>query len=170
MDVMFSILIIEDDITFSLMLKTWLGKKGFEVTTTSSISEAKSKIENGRYDLILSDLRLPDGNGIDLLKWAKNNLSSLPFIMMTSYADIQTAVQAMKLGASDYISKPLNPDELFAKMQDVLKGEKSEKQSKQSNGNSVVTSYIEGQSQAAHILYDHDHNPGNCSMASYSYA
>ncbi|MDD4590870.1 MAG: sigma-54 dependent transcriptional regulator [Parabacteroides sp.] len=152
---MFSILIIEDDITFSLMLKTWLGKKGFEVTTTSSISEAKSKIENVKYDLILSDLRLPDGNGIDLLKWAKENLSSLPFIMMTSYADIQTAVQAMKLGASDYISKPLNPDELFVKMQDVLKGEKSEKQPKQSNGSIARPSYIEGQSQAAHILYDH---------------
>jgi len=103
----------------------------------------------------LSDLRLPDGNGIDLLKWAKENLSSLPFIMMTSYADIQTAVQAMKLGASDYISKPLNPDELFVKMQDVLKGEKSEKQPKQSNGSIVRPSYIEGQSQAAHILYDH---------------
>lgn len=66
-----SILIVEDDITFSLMLKTWLGKKGFEVKTFSSVSDAKRQIENGGYDLILSDLRLPDGDGVDLLKWAK---------------------------------------------------------------------------------------------------
>ena len=68
-----SILIIEDDITFSLMLKTWLGKKGFEVSTVSSVLEAKKRIGEAGYDLILSDLRLPDGDGIDLLKWMKEN-------------------------------------------------------------------------------------------------
>lgn len=69
------------------MLKTWLGKKGFEVKTFSSVSDAKRQIENGGYDLILSDLRLPDGDGIDLLKWVKEKQTSLPLIMMTSYAE-----------------------------------------------------------------------------------
>ncbi|WP_289201876.1 response regulator, partial [Parabacteroides goldsteinii] len=68
---MLSVLIVEDDITFSLMLTTWLGKKGFEVKALSSVSDAKRQIESVSYDLILSDLRLPDGDGIDLLKWVK---------------------------------------------------------------------------------------------------
>ena len=106
-----SILILEDDITFSLMLKTWLGRKGFEVSSVSSVSDARSRIEDASFDLILSDLRLPDGDGIDLLKWIKENNFVIPLIMMTSYAEIQTAVQAIKLGASDYIAKPLNPEE-----------------------------------------------------------
>lgn len=147
-----SILIVEDDITFSLMLKTWLGKKGFEVKTLSSVSEAKRQIENAAYDLILSDLRLPDGDGIDLLKWIKEKQSSLPLIMMTSYAEIQTAVQAIKLGATDYIAKPLNPEELLGKIREVVKAEStSHPVAKPSETNA----YIEGQSPAARQLYDH---------------
>lgn len=147
-----SILIIEDDITFSLMLTTWLGKKGFEVTTSSSVSDAKSRIENNLFDLILSDLRLPDGDGIDLLKWMKKKDSSIPLIMMTSYADIQTAVQAIKLGASDYISKPLNPDELLGKIRDVIKAGSTPAAQPAGPGGSQ---YIEGKSQAACLLYEH---------------
>lgn len=147
-----SILIIEDDITFSLMLKTWLGKKGFEVKALSSVSDAKRQIENVSYDLILSDLRLPDGDGIDLLKWIKEKQGTMPFIMMTSYAEIQTAVQAIKLGASDYIAKPINPEELLGKIREVVKTTLPEHPvSKPSDGNT----YIEGQSPVARQLYDH---------------
>lgn len=150
---MLSVLIVEDDITFSLMLKTWLGKKGFEVKALSSVSDAKRQIESVRYDLILSDLRLPDGDGIDLLKWVKEKYTSLPLIMMTSYAEIQTAVQAIKLGASDYIAKPLNPEELLNKIREVVKTSTVEHTpaKKSSEGNT----YIEGQSPAAHQLFDH---------------
>lgn len=148
-----SILIVEDDITFSLMLKTWLGKKGFEVKTFSSVSDAKRQIENGGYDLILSDLRLPDGDGIDLLKWVKEKQTSLPLIMMTSYAEIQTAVQAIKLGASDYIAKPLNPEELLGKIRELIKTVPAEHRpaAKSSESNT----YIEGQSPVARQLFDH---------------
>ena len=96
---MLSILIVEDDITFSLMLTTWLGKKGFVVRSSSSVSDAKRRLGEEAFDLVISDLRLPDSDGIDLLKWLKSTHPSLPLIMMTSYAEIQTAVQAMKLGA-----------------------------------------------------------------------
>lgn len=147
-----SILIIEDDITFSLMLTTWLGKKGFEIKALSSVSDAKRQIESVNYDLILSDLRLPDGDGIDLLKWVKEKKNALPFIMMTSYAEIQTAVQAIKLGASDYIAKPINPEELLGKIREVVKHTTQDHPvSKSSEGNA----YIEGQSPAARQLYDH---------------
>lgn len=103
---MLSILIVEDDITFSLMLTTWLGKKGFVVRSSSSVSDAKRRLGEEAFDLVISDLRLPDSDGIDLLKWLKSTHPSLPLIMMTSYAEIQTAVQAMKLGAADYIAEP----------------------------------------------------------------
>ena len=162
-----SILILEDDITFSLMLKTWLGRKGFEVSSVSSVSDARSRIEDVSFDLILSDLRLPDGDGIDLLKWIKENNFVIPLIMMTSYAEIQTAVQAIKLGASDYIAKPLNPEELLGKIKDVIKTEtgsvasatelerpaRSAKRPEPSGG--TRSQYVEGQSQAARQLYEH---------------
>lgn len=150
---MLSILIVEDDITFSLMLTTWLGKKGFAVNSSSSVLDAKRKIEEGTFDLVLSDLRLPDSDGISLLRWLKETHPSLPLIMMTSYAEIQTAVQAMKLGAADYIAKPLNPDELLGKIREIMKGEEPIPSKPQDRSSSSL--YIEGQSQAARQLYEH---------------
>lgn len=150
---MLSILIVEDDITFSLMLTTWLGKKGFVVRSSSSVSDAKRRLGEEAFDLVISDLRLPDSDGIDLLKWLKNTHPSLPLIMMTSYAEIQTAVQAMKLGAADYIAKPLNPDELLGKIRELAHVE--EKAPARVPVPSAPDLYIEGQSQAARQLYEH---------------
>ena len=150
---MLSILIVEDDITFSLMLTTWLGKKGFVVISSSSVSDAKRRLGEEAFDLVISDLRLPDSDGIDLLKWLNNTHPSLPLIMMTSYAEIQTAVQAMKLGASDYIAKPLNPDELLGKIKELVHVE--EKAPTRVPVSSAPDLYIEGQSQAARQLYEH---------------
>ena len=150
---MLSILIVEDDITFSLMLTTWLGKKGFVVRSSSSVSDAKRRLGEEAFDLVISDLRLPDSDGIDLLKWLKSTHPSLPLIMMTSYAEIQTAVQAMNLGAADYIAKPLNPDELLGKIKELVYVE--EKAPARVPVSSAPDLYIEGQSQAARQLYEH---------------
>ena len=150
---MLSILIVEDDITFSLMLTTWLGKKGFVVRSSSSVSDAKRRLGEEAFDLVISDLRLPDSDGIDLLKWLKSTHPSLPLIMMTSYAEIQTAVQAMKLGAADYIAKPLNPDVLLGKIKELVHVE--EKAPTRVPVSSAPDLYIEGQSQAARQLYEH---------------
>ena len=79
-----------------------------------SISKAKT------VDLILSDLRLPDHEGIDLLKWMNEQGKAIPLIIMTGYADIQSAVLAMKLGARDYIAKPVNPGELLKKISECF--------------------------------------------------
>jgi len=122
---MTSILIVEDDITYGMMLKTWLGKKGFQVISVSSIARAQKHIESETVDLILSDLRLPDKDGIDLLKWLGEHGLQIPLIIMTGYADIQSAVQAMKLGACDYIAKPVNPDELLKKIGEALNASSS---------------------------------------------
>ena len=111
-----NVLIIEDDITLSLMLKTWLTKKGFVVESVINVADAKRAIKNFLPDLILSDLRLPDDSGLSFLKYVKEWDNNIIFIMMTGYADIQTAVESIKCGAFDYIAKPLNPEELYRKI------------------------------------------------------
>jgi len=144
---MIFVLIIEDDITFSLMLSTWLKKKGLQVNSVASIAEAKTKIERDAYDLLLSDLYLPDGNGMDLLKWLRSKDMSIPFIMMTNYAEIQTAVQSIKLGASDYIAKPIQPEDLWTKITELCR--KSPVQSP------LAHKPIEGDSPMVKQMYQH---------------
>ncbi len=161
-----SILIVEDDITYGMMLKTWLGKKGFQVSSVSSISRAQKHIKAETVDLILSDLRLPDRDGIDLLKWLGEHSLHIPLIIMTGYADIQSAVQAIKLGACDYIAKPVNPDELLKKMDEALKPSSavpqqaahSSRTDKAFAADSTVdasSDYLEGESDAAKQLYNY---------------
>lgn len=151
-----SILIVEDDITFSLMLTTWLGKKGFRVQSVSSVKEAKQRMEGTFYDLVLSDLRLPDSDGIALLHWMKSQCPTVPVILMTGYAEIQSAVLAMKSGAADYIAKPLNPEELLNKINESL-ASNAESVVSQASSSSLPEPnlYIEGQSAAARVLYEH---------------
>jgi two-component system response regulator HydG len=102
------ILIIEDDPTFSLLLKTWCQKNDYEPTAVFTIESAKKAVLETSFDLILTDLRLPDSDGIMFLAWLKDEKFEIPVIMLTNYADIQTAVAAMKLGACDFMEKPVN--------------------------------------------------------------
>ena len=151
-----SILIIEDDLTFATMLKTWLGKKGFEVDTAGSSSRAKKQLSARSYDLILSDLRLPDQDGIHLLAWLRSQSCTTPFIIMTSYAEIQTAVQAIKQGASDYIAKPVQPDELLKKIKEAIqKSEVPDTPSEAHIEKNTPQSFLEGESEAAHQLFSY---------------
>lgn len=151
-----SILIIEDDLTFSTMLKTWLGKKGFEVDTASSSARAKKQLTAQSYDLILSDLRLPDQDGIHLLTWLRGQSCNTPFIIMTSYAEIQTAVQAMKQGASDYIAKPVQPDELLKKIKEAIqKGKTPDTPQAILEEKTSPQHFLEGESEAAHQLFSY---------------
>lgn len=155
-----SVLIVEDDITFGMMLKTWLTKKGFLVFSASSVANAQKVIAAEKVDLILSDLRLPDRDGIDLLKWLTAKATPVPLIIMTGYADIQSAVQAIKLGAKDYVAKPVNPDELLKKMNEALEPVEVKTTSNQPASSSTGTAkaelaagYLKGESDAAKQLY-----------------
>ena len=148
------ILIVEDDTTFAVMLQTWLSKKKFSVASVSGIAAAKKTLIESSVDLVLCDLRLPDGDGIDLLEWVSNRNVNVPSIVMTSYAAIPSAVQAMKLGARDYISKPVNPEDLLQKINEVFNaGVKTGKQIPVSESVPEETNYLEGQSEAARQLY-----------------
>ncbi|MDV7137951.1 sigma-54 dependent transcriptional regulator [Maribacter sp. TH_r10] len=101
------ILIIEDDTSFAQMLQKFLNRKGYEVEIGFTVKEGKLKLKQTDFDLLLTDLRLPDAEGIELISGLHKNI---PVIIMTGYAEVSSAVNAMKKGAFDYISKPFTPD------------------------------------------------------------
>lgn len=159
------ILIVEDDLTFATMMQTWLRKKGFDVDRVSSVSAAARQLTNTpSFDLILSDLRLPDHDGLFLLEWMRKHNLRIPFIVMTSYAEVQNAVLAMKTGASDYIAKPVQPDILLQKIRDALstpepapmpKPATPTPETKAQEPTADVPRYIEGKSEASRQLYEY---------------
>lgn len=99
--------------TFGTMMQTWLRKKGFEVDRATSVGAAVRLLHDAdgekNFHLVLSDLRLPDHDGLFLLSLMRKHGIDIPFIVMTSYAEVQNAVLAMKSGAADYIAKPVQP-------------------------------------------------------------
>ncbi|ALM08726.1 chemotaxis protein CheY [Sediminicola sp. YIK13] len=122
---MSKILIIEDDTAFCQMLEKFLTKKGYDVVTSFSAADAKGKIRESSFDLVLTDLRLPDYDGIALLGDIKELHPKVPVIVMTGYAEVGTAVEAMKKGAFDYISKPFTPEEIVMVIANALTSKSS---------------------------------------------
>lgn len=154
------ILILEDDVTFGTMLKTWFTKNSWDVVLTSKVEQAKLEFSDNDFDLILSDLRLPDGDGIMFLTWLRENKISTPFIIMTSYSDVQTAVLAMKLGAYDYLQKPINPTILQQKIESALSPivqtlTKEVKNESKKNSVSTQNKVVKGKSYVMQSLYSH---------------
>ena len=167
------ILIVEDDIAFGTMPQTWLRRKGFEVDKATSVGAAvKLLVDMKSVDLVLSDLRLPDHDGLRLLAWMHEHSINAPFIVMTNYAEVQNAVLAMKSGAADYIAKPVQPDILLQKINDAM--EQNAQQSNATIQNSTTQNaptahnsklktqnseaaprYIEGKSEASRQLYSY---------------
>jgi len=115
------ILIVDDDPAFCLMLSTFLEKNGFQTVKVHSGKDCLAAMIKSGFDLILTDLRLPDINGIEVLQEIKKKHSDTPVVLMTGYGEIRTAVKAMKLGAFEYVSKPVNPDEILLIVKSALK-------------------------------------------------
>ncbi|CAM1371006.1 Transcriptional regulatory protein ZraR [Tenacibaculum litoreum] len=154
------ILLVEDDVTFSNMLKHFLERHQYTVEVSYTIKNASALLKKHSYNLIFTDLRLPDGNGIDLLKQSKNTDSNIPVVLMTSYAEVSTAVQAMKQGAFDYISKPFNPDEVLEVISnalDVKPEEVTQTKKKDNKVSSSSSNIVSGISSASKSLYEHIH-------------
>lgn len=163
------LLIVDDDLTLAIMLRTWLSKQGFEVETASSVKAAGKKLlEDGPFDLVLSDLRLPDEDGLFLLQWMKQKQVSTPVIIMTSYAEVQNAVEAMKQGAADYIAKPVHHEILLQKIQEVIRTPRPSSPAPAPHPQGGRTTpppagtttidhkkYLEGKSEAARQLYNY---------------
>lgn len=118
---MHTILVVDDDPGFRKLLETILTGEGYEVETAGTVSEALRCGSRRKYDLVVSDLKLPDGHGIAVLRWWKENMPETPVVMITGFGTVASAVEAMKLGAVDYLGKPLSsPDELRLLVRRVL--------------------------------------------------
>ncbi|SEK90216.1 two-component system, NtrC family, response regulator HydG [Aquimarina amphilecti] len=120
---MSKLLIVEDDVAFCTMLKTFLQKKGYEVSTSFSGSEAVLQIQEHTFDVVLTDVRLPDRDGITLLEDIRMKNPKTQVVIMTGYAEINMAVSAIKQGAFDYVSKPFNPDKILQIIENALNAE-----------------------------------------------
>ncbi|MDP5198062.1 sigma-54 dependent transcriptional regulator [Flavobacterium sp. DG2-3] len=157
------ILLIEDDIAFCKLLEKFLIKKAYNVTIAFSAAEAREAVKNESFDLILTDLRLPDSDGIGLMSEFKNSHPHIPVILMTGYSDVNTAVKAIKNGAADYISKPFNPDEVLLVITNALQAPKveeeetpvKEKKTAKKQSPSGENEFVKGISVASKKLLDH---------------
>jgi two-component system, NtrC family, response regulator HydG len=148
---MASILLVEDDLTFSRILEGFLSKKGYQVSVSNKGKDGLKSFQSRSFDMVILDYRLPDTTGMDLLHEIKSEKPATPVVIMTSFQDIRTAVKAIKAGAFEYITKPVNPDELVMIVQQALKKEKRvEPVSPQ-----VVTSqFVQGNSSLSAKLYE----------------
>lgn len=115
------ILIVEDNMILKGMIEKWLQKAGYEVLTAIDESGARNILKKHEISLVLGDVRLPEGNGISLLEWMMRSGMKIPFIVMTDYACITDAVRAIKLGAKDYLQKPVHQEQLLELVHSMLK-------------------------------------------------
>jgi DNA-binding NtrC family response regulator len=115
------ILLVEDTDSLREVLKSVLESEGFTVDAFSNAENAIESIKRSKYSCILSDFKLPQKNGIELLQATREISRHVPFLIMTAYGSIEIAVEAMKEGANDFITKPFEPDYLITVIKEVLK-------------------------------------------------
>jgi two-component system response regulator HydG len=114
------LLIVDDDPSFNEMLCNYLLRNHYEVESAHSAHSALELLKKHKFDLVLTDFRLPKMNGLELIEIIKKDQSQTPVILITNYADIRTAVQSIKLGAYEFVNKPVNPDELLKTIEKAL--------------------------------------------------
>lgn len=152
---MIKILIVDDDPMFRIMLRTFLLKNNYDISEAANGKDCLRKIKSEEYDIVLTDLRLPDTTGLDLLKEIRESDKNkhVPVILMTSFGDIKSAVKAIKLGAYEYVTKPVNPDEILMNIKGALKRnhvlQAAEGEEEEGGGSLRDFEYINGQTEAA---------------------
>ncbi len=116
----FNILVADDDLTLSNILTDELATAGFAVDRAPDGVVAMDLLKNKGYDIALLDINMPVANGFEVLDFIHRNTPSTKVIMITAYADVQNAIKAVRLGASDFVSKPFDIDGLIASINRVL--------------------------------------------------
>ena len=114
------VLVVDDEVVVVNSIRKSLTRKGFAVQEAFTCKEAMARIHGDKYDLVLLDMRMSDGNGLDLLSKIKDFQPNLPIVVVTGYASVDTAVEAIRSGASDYMAKPFTPEELYSMTSRVL--------------------------------------------------
>lgn len=154
------ILLVEDDTTFAAILENFLKKKGFEVTVKYSVKGGIEALKHHTFQLILLDYRLGDGIGLDVLAALRDRDQFIPSIIMTSFNDVRTAVKAIRQGVFDYITKPVNPDELLMVVNEALEGKADEREKviqrlQRGSVGPGGEDYVEGTTPAAKKLHEY---------------
>lgn len=147
------ILVVDDDSSFCIMLKTFLSKNEHRVVEAFSATEALKVFNADEFDIVLTDYRLPDGSGLDILREVKALRPEAGVIIMTGYADIRMAVKTVKMGAFDYVSKPINPDEILLTINNLLNQKSkatSTKEKSISHSTDIDKHFIQGVSDNAY--------------------
>jgi two-component system, NtrC family, response regulator PilR len=114
------LLVVDDERSMRELLSIVLRREGYDVTLAENGKMAVDRLERGRFDLLISDIKMPDMSGVDVLRAAKRIDPDLVSIMITAFAAADTAIEAMRLGAHDYLSKPFDVDELKIKVRNAL--------------------------------------------------
>jgi DNA-binding NtrC family response regulator len=115
-----SILLVDDDRGFSSLAQAALAREGHPVVLARSLHEAREAVERAAPELVVLDRRLPDGDGLDYLPELKAQLPGTPVVMVTAHGDIQSAVDAIRAGASDYVAKPVDLTDLVMRAQRAM--------------------------------------------------
>ncbi|KOF03752.1 chemotaxis protein CheY [Roseivirga seohaensis subsp. aquiponti] len=153
------ILVVDDDPSFNKMLSAFLGRHGFLVNSVYTSKSAMESMGNEMPDLVLTDFKLPDLDGLELIELIKSKSPEMAIILMTNYSDIRTAVKSIQLGAFEFVTKPVNPDELLITIQAALNQKEKKvaiaKPEKKRNITSSDKKYIIGQSAASKQLWEH---------------
>ncbi|MBK1440402.1 sigma-54-dependent Fis family transcriptional regulator [Parapedobacter sp. ISTM3] len=158
---MANILLVEDDTTFAAILENFLKKKGFEVVVKYSVKSGIEALKHDSFHLILLDYRLGDGIGLDVVEALHAEGKIIPSIIMTSFNDVRTAVKAIRQGVFDYITKPVNPDELLMVVNEALEGKSTEKEPAVMRSRiagitgNTMADFVEGTSAAARKLHEY---------------
>ena len=150
-----SILVVDDNIIFSQQLSKYLAAKGLSVDIANGGRSAIEMMGNGRYDVVVLDLKMPDLPGVKVLRWARQHGISSRFIIVTGYGDIDTAVETMKLGADEYVQKPFKAEELF----EIIKGVGSRMPSRYRNPEENPREWMKQMCEGRDILLITDKSP-----------
>ncbi|MBS1970549.1 MAG: sigma-54-dependent Fis family transcriptional regulator [Bdellovibrionales bacterium] len=151
------ILVVDDEESIREFLEIMLKKEGYEVTLAEDGQKAKDLLAKKSFDMIISDLQMPHVTGIELLKHVKETAPEIVFMMITAFGTTETAVEAMKMGAYDYITKPFKIDEVRLNIQNALRSRNLEVENR-SLKKELVKEYsfqnMVGNSQAMHSIFD----------------
>ncbi len=154
------ILVVDDEGDICMLLKRFLTKNGFEVETAQNGKRGLQLVDEFKPDLVMTDFRLGDLTGSELLVSIKKKLPHVPVLIITGYSDIKTAISVMKQGAYDYITKPLFPDEILITVRKALAdaGDADEENVTETRGGNrkaakTVSGYVIGQSEVSDELY-----------------
>lgn len=155
-----SILIIDDDKDICTLVSNILTKKGYDVTSSYDGEEAVTNLKKKEFDLVLCDYRLPDTNGVEMIQRIKLIQPGAAIVIITGYSDVKTAIETFKHGASDYVVKPLYPDEILITIKDALEKKEEKAKSAVATGKNKKSTtkddaYVDGVSPQAEVVQRH---------------